>query len=55
MRRPRPHRLTGSVRRLVAAASIAYLWPLFLLLDVIAAPAGVVVLRKTWSATPGAD
>jgi hypothetical protein len=31
-----------------------YLWPLFLLLDVIAAGAVVLVVRKTWS-TPGAD
>jgi hypothetical protein len=31
-----------------------YLWPLFLLLDVIAAGAVVLVVRKTWS-TAGAD
>jgi hypothetical protein len=29
-----------------------YLWPLFILLDVIAAAAAVLVVRKTWSKTP---
>jgi hypothetical protein len=32
-----------------------YLWPLFLLLDVIAAGVAVVVVRRTLSATHGAD
>ncbi len=32
-----------------------YLWPLFLLLDLIAAGAVVVLVRRTWSATSGAD
>ena len=31
-----------------------YVWPLFLLLDVVAAFAVVIAVRKTWSA-PGAD
>lgn len=85
MRRPRPHRLTGSVRRFVAAGALAllataaaaattlsvsggltplagisfghapYLWPLFLILDLIAAAAVVPDVRRTMSATPGAD
>jgi hypothetical protein len=32
-----------------------YLWPLFLVLDLIAAGALVVVVRKSLSSTPGAD
>ncbi|MDQ6847727.1 MAG: hypothetical protein M3019_09140 [Candidatus Dormibacteraeota bacterium] len=32
-----------------------YLWPLFLLLDLIAAAAVVVLVRRTWSPTFGAD
>jgi hypothetical protein len=32
-----------------------YLWPLFLLLDVVAAVAVVLVVRKTWSAPAGPD
>ncbi len=32
-----------------------YLWPLFILLDVIAAAAVVLLVRRTWSPTSGAD
>jgi hypothetical protein len=32
-----------------------YLWPLFILLDVIAAGAVVLLVRRTWSPTSGAD
>ncbi len=32
-----------------------YLWPLFLLLDVVAACAVVFLVRRTWSSTSGAD
>ncbi len=32
-----------------------YVWPLFVLLDVIAAAAVVLLVRRTWSPNSGAD
>jgi hypothetical protein len=32
-----------------------YLWPLFILLDLAAVGAVVVLVRRTWSPTSGAD
>jgi hypothetical protein len=62
-----PHSATGlslagppPVEQLTPLAGISfgeapYLWPIFALLDVIAAAAVVLVVRKTWSRAPGAD
>jgi hypothetical protein len=61
---PRPGGLSLSppppVAQLTPLAGISfgqapYLWPLFLLLDVIAASAVVLLVRRTWSPKSGAD